>query len=119
MDECLGLFLFGGRSLDQDERLNASGQIVGVRHPKLQSQDFFGKRRSHNVRAISARDTDCHGLVNGALEHITVVLWTRVPNLTRPGPGPWWRSQATWVRRIKVWTDDPERVSGVLAASAR
>jgi hypothetical protein len=84
MDEVLGLFAFGGRGLDQDEGLNAGGQIVGICHPKFQRQDFLGKGRRHNVRAKATRrqmamasstarwrTLRCCALVSGAISHQT------------------------------------------------
>jgi hypothetical protein len=116
MDECLGLLLPGGRGLDQDERLNAGGQIISVTsHPKLQGRDFLGESRRHDVSAISTRDADCHSLVNGALEDVCMLLCLGLSGdssscqncaISRSV------EELTWERRIKIWMEDPvpERV---------
>ena len=65
----------GGRGLYEDEWLNAGGQVVGIGHPKFQRQYFFGKGRRHNVSAKATRETNIHGVVDGTLEHITLLCF--------------------------------------------
>jgi hypothetical protein len=77
--QCLGLLLFSGRGLDQDERLNAGGQVIGVGHStKFQGQrncfcERDGRPVLQYVLNFHLGYTDCHRLVKGALEDITLL----------------------------------------------
>jgi hypothetical protein len=75
VDKVLGFLTLGGRGLYEDEWLNAGGQVVGIGHPKFQCQYFFGKGRRHNVSAKATRETNIHGVVDGTLEHITLLCF--------------------------------------------
>ena len=85
MDEILGLLSLGGCRLHHDERLNAGRQIVGIRHPEFQGQEFLGKGRRHNMCAKDARETNGHGGVDRLLEDVSLLcLGLREPSPTRP-----------------------------------